>query len=87
VSRRSLRELIFEKENKVVTLSLQLVIHDHLCSFLAKYFVFICLALYKIEGWYNRKPVWITKDYISVIIEEAKQISSNIELVSEGNLN
>jgi hypothetical protein len=33
VSRRSLRELIFEKENKVVTLSLQLVIHDHLCSF------------------------------------------------------
>ena len=33
VSRRSLRELIFEKENKVVTLSLQLAIHDHLCSF------------------------------------------------------
>ena len=35
----------------------------------------------------NRGLVWITKDYISVIIEEAKQISNNIQLVSEGNLN
>jgi hypothetical protein len=57
-----------------------------MCSFWAKYFVFICFALYKVDGWYNRKAVLITTDYISVMIEEAKQIPNNIQLVSEGNL-
>ena len=46
VSRSSLRELIFEKENKVVTLSLQLVMHDHLCVVFEQNILFLYALLY-----------------------------------------
>ena len=46
VSRRSFRELIFEKENKVATLSLQLVMHDHLCVVFEQNILFLYALLY-----------------------------------------